>query len=147
MAEVHIERDFRVSPERLFQAITEEAEVVNWWGHDGMTLPDVRLDFSRTGPWHSEMIGADGARYRMSGEVTHVDPPRSVGFTWVWDLPEAMRAPMSLVTLTVEKTEIGARLTIAHVDLPDDERAARHETGWTAGPMTRLERYLNTLNS
>lgn len=142
MSEVQIVRDFDVSPERLFRAVTEQAEVLNWWGHDGMTFPDVALDFSRKGPWHSEMIGADGTRYRMSGQVTHVSPPRSVGFTWSWQYPEAMRAPESHVTFTVDGTGTGARLTIDHRDLPDDDRAARHETGWTTGPMVRLERHL-----
>lgn len=143
MAEVRITRDFQVSPERLFQAVTEQAEVINWWGHDGMTLPDVALDFSREGPWHSEMVGADGTRFRMSGQVTHVNPPRSVGFTWSWQLPEAMRAPESHVTFTIEPRAEGARLIIDHRDLPDDERGARHETGWTEGPVKRLVRYLS----
>lgn len=146
MADVQITREFNVSPERLFAAITRKAEVIEWWGHDGMSFPDHALDFSRTGPWHSEMLGEDGTRYRMSGQVTHVDAPNSVGFTWVWELPEAMRAPESHVTFTVQETAMGARLTIDHRDVPDDERGARHETGWTAGPMLRLERYLSALS-
>ncbi|WP_420557268.1 SRPBCC family protein [Roseovarius sp.] len=144
MGEVRITRDFPVTPERLFRAVTQRAEVLEWWGHDGMTLPDTALDFTREGPWHSEMRDADGNRYRMSGQVTHVDPPHSVGFTWTWHLPEGMRAPESHVTFTVTPAAGGARLTIDHRDLPDDDRAARHETGWTSGPMVRLARHLQT---
>ena len=142
MAEVQIVRDFAVTAERLFRAVTEAAQVISWWGHDGMTIHDHTLDFSREGPWHSDMLGSDGTRYRMSGHVTHVNPPRSVGFTWSWQYPEAMRAPESHVTFTIDATETGSRLTIDHRNLPDDERGARHETGWTTGPMVRLARLL-----
>lgn len=144
MGEVCITRDFDVAPERLFRAITQRSEVLEWWGHDGMTLPDTALDFSREGPWHCEMLSPEGTRFRMQGHVTRVDPPRSVAFTWTWHLPEAMRAPESHVTFTVTPAGAGARLTIDHRDLPDDDRAARQETGWTSGPVARLVRYLDT---
>lgn len=142
MADIQIVREFKVSPERLFRAVTEQAEILNWWGHDGWTIPAQNLDFSRVGPWHSEMFGQDGTRYKLSGQVTHVTPPRSVGFTWGWHDDEDRRGQESHVTFTVETTQDGARLILDHRDLPDDDVAGRHETGWTKGPMLRLERYL-----
>ena len=142
MADIRITREFRVSPERLFRAVTEQAEILNWWGHDGMTIPVRQLDFTRTGPWHSEMIGQDGTRYKLSGQVTHVTPPRSVAFTWGWHDAEDQRGAESHVTFTVEEMEGGARLIVDHRHLPDDDVAGRHETGWTSGPLKRLERYL-----
>lgn len=141
MADVQIVRDFQVSPERLFRAITEQAEILNWWGHDGWIIPDRHLDFTRTGPWHSEMFGQDGTRYKLSGQVTHVSPPRSVGFTWGWHDPEDARGAESHVTFTVSRTEDGARLIVDHRDLASKEIAERHHAGW-AGPMGRLERYI-----
>lgn len=146
MADVRIVRVFRVTPERLFEAITSKAEVIQWWGHDGMTFPDHQLDFSRTGPWHSEMLGQDGTRFRMEGQVTLVEAPHTVGFTWSWRYPQSMRAPESHVTFTVVPVADGAQLTVDHRGVPDDERGAQHETGWTMGPITRLERYVETLN-
>ncbi len=147
MADVQIVRVFKTTPERLFAAITEKAEVIQWWGHDGMTLPEHQLDFSQTGPWHSEMLSEEGNVFRMEGQVTHVDAPHSVGFTWSWRQPEAMRAPESHVTFTVRPVSDGAELTIDHRGVPDDERGANHERGWTIGPMVRLERYVASLNA
>ncbi|WP_299847164.1 SRPBCC domain-containing protein [uncultured Roseovarius sp.] len=142
MADIQITREFQVSPERLFRAVTEQAEILNWWGHDGMTIPARTLDFTRLGPWFSEMIGKDGTRYKLSGQVTHVTPPSSVGFTWGWHDAEDQRGAESHVTFTVEATEQGARLIVDHRELPGDDVAGRHETGWTSGPLPRLERYL-----
>ena len=54
----------------------------NGGGPRGMHVPEHNLDFSRTGPWYSVMQNAEGQTYKVSGHVTHVDPPNSVGFTW-----------------------------------------------------------------
>ena len=143
MTDVRIVREFRVPPERLFDVVTRQSHVLCWWGHDGMILPDCLLDFSRIGPWHCEMVDRSGQHYRMEGQVTHVTAPLSVGFSWNWRLPEAMRAPESHVTFTIAATATGSRLTIDHRGVPDDERGTRHETGWTEGPMLRLARYLD----
>ena len=142
MNDIQITRDFAVSPARLFEAITTKAEVIQWWGHDGMTVPDHALDFTQTGPWHAVMIGAEGGRFHMSGQITHVRAPASVGFTWGWHDDDGVRGAESHVTLTVTACAKGARLTIDHVDLPSPEVAARHEAGW-GGPMARLDRLLS----
>jgi len=146
MADVRIVRDFKVSAERLFRAVTEQAEILNWWGHDGMTFPSYALDLTREGPWHSEMVGGQGARCKLSGQVTHVNPPRSVGFTWAWHDETDRRGPESHVTFSIEETGDGAaRLTVDHRDLQDSDVAARHEAGWTSGPIPRLERHIATI--
>lgn len=146
MADVHIEREFNTTAKRLFEVITTQSDVLNWWGHDGMTLPDYQLDFSRKGPWFSHLVGGDGTVFKMSGQVTRVDPPHSVSFTWGWHDDVDVRGAESHVTFTIDALEDDrARLTIDHRDLPSGEIASRHETGWTHGPMTRLERYITAL--
>ena len=142
MADIRIMREFRVSAERLFKAVTEQSEILNWWGHEGWTIPAKKLDFTRVGPWFSEMIGEDGTRYKLSGQVTHVTPPTSVGFTWGWHDAEDRRGPESHVTFKVEATNEGARLVIDHRDLATQEIAERHQAGW-AGPLNRLDRFLD----
>ncbi len=141
MADIQIIREFQVSPERLFQAVTERSELLNWWGHEGWTMPAESLTLSQIGPWFAEMFSQDGTRYKLSGQVTHVTAPVSVGFTWGWHDPEDQRGSESHVTFTVEPTEKGARLIVDHRELPSPEIAERHSAGW-AGPLNRLERYL-----
>ncbi|MGJ8626797.1 MAG: SRPBCC family protein [Sulfitobacter sp.] len=142
MPDIRLERSFNVSPERLFEALSSRAALVQWWGHDGMTLPDENLDFSQVGPWHSEMLSDEGNRFKMSGQVTRVDPPKTIGFTWGWHDPDDQRGPESHVTFSVVETATGSKLIIDHRELLSDEVAARHSTGWN-GPLTRLERFLN----
>ena len=130
MSDVRLQRDFTVTPERLFRAITERADLVAWWGPESMRVVDSALDFSTPGPWFAVLTGEDGGHFKMSGQVTHVDAPRSVGLTWGWHDEDDRRGPESFVTLSVVETAAGARLIVDHRELPDDEIGAQHERGW-----------------
>ena len=132
MADIQLQRLFKVSAERLFEVVTSRRYLLDWIGHDGMTKPEDALDFSREGPWFVVMQDGEGARYKISGHVTHVDAPKSVGFTWGWHDPDDQRGPESHVTFTVHAVPQGAQLTIDHCNLDDSAQSQRHLAGWTA---------------
>ncbi|WP_170383830.1 SRPBCC family protein [Ruegeria atlantica] len=138
MADLKLEREFPTAPENLFAWISDGAKLLQWWGPEGMHVPEHDLDFSRLGPWYSVMQNAEGQQYKVSGQVTHVDPPNSVGFTWGWHDDQDQRGAESHVTLTVEAAGEGARLILDHRDLGDDEIAANHNQGWTSS-LRKLE--------
>ncbi|WP_171132101.1 MULTISPECIES: SRPBCC domain-containing protein [unclassified Ruegeria] len=138
MADLKLERDFPVSPETLFAWVTDGAKLLRWWGPEGMHVPEHDLDFSRLGPWYSVMQNSEGQRYKVSGQVTHIDPPNSVGFTWAWHDDQDQRGPESHVTFSVQATNEGARLVLDHRELADAEAAANHTKGWTSS-LRKLE--------
>ncbi|MGR3617747.1 MAG: SRPBCC family protein [Paracoccaceae bacterium] len=78
------------------------------------------------------MRNGDGQEFKVSGHVTHTDPPNSVGFTWAWHGDEDARGHESHVTLAVVANGTGSRLILDHRGLDDSEQAARHEGGWTS---------------
>ncbi len=143
MSDIRLEREFKVSPARLFYVLTSDAQVLQWWGHDGWVMQDAQLDFTRTGPWYSVMLGEDGTLFKMSGVVTKVQPVETIGFTWAWHDGDDVRGHESHVTFTIQETSTGSKLVIDHRDLPTDENAASHARGW-ASPLGRLERLLQT---
>ncbi len=143
MATLTLERDFDADPETVFAYVSKTEHLLKWWGPEGMTLPEHQLDFTSKGPWVSVMQNADGQRYKVSGQVTHVDPPRSVGFTWAWHDESDTRGVESHVTIKlVPAANGGTRFQLSHVDLPSDEVAANHEQGWTSS-LRKLERLAN----
>ncbi|MEX0340526.1 MAG: SRPBCC domain-containing protein, partial [Arenibacterium sp.] len=83
-------RDYNVSVARLWAAVTEPREIVQWFGPEGVELEDCSMDFSKLGAWTCTMRGLEsGQRFKVSGVVTSVTPPMSgqsgaVGFTWGW---------------------------------------------------------------
>ena len=141
MTDLRLERDFNVSPERLFIAVSSQPELLQWWGPEGMHVPDGQLDFTRTGPWYSVMQNNDGHQYKVSGQVTHVDEPKSIGFTWAWHNDEDQRGAESHVTFTITPGPSGARLTLDHQQLDDSEQSASHESGWISS-LRKLARQL-----
>ena len=132
MADLKLEREFPTSPENLFAWISDGAKLLQWWGPEGMHVPEHDLDFSRLGPWYSVMMNEEGQRYKVSGQVTHVDPPNSVGFTWAWHDDADARGAESHVTFHVSAQGKGARLTLRHVNLADEDSASNHNQGWSS---------------
>ena len=132
MTDLRLEREFRVSPERLFAAVSTQSDLLQWWGPEGGHVPQGDLDFTRTGAWYSVMQNDEGQQFKVSGQVTHVEPPTSVGFTWAWHDDQGQRGAESHVTFTVLPAGTGARLIIDHRDLGDGEQSANHAKGWTS---------------
>ena len=144
MADLQITREFKTTPERLFEAVTQQSDVLNWWGYDGMELPSRALDFSRKGPWHSVMVAADGTRYSMSGQVTKVTPPYTVSFTWAWHDDADKRGDDSHVMISLSDNGDGTTaFTLHHMQLATEELAANHNQGWTSS-VAKLEALANS---
>lgn len=140
MAELTLERRLNAPIARVFTFISEAGELAKWWGPEGMTLPDASLDFTKPGPWHSVMKNAEGQLFKVSGQVTHVRPPNSVGFTWAWHHEADKRGPESHVTLSLAENDDGSTtLTLHHAQLATEEAAANHNAGWTSS-LKKLER-------
>ncbi|MFD0982353.1 SRPBCC family protein [Tropicimonas aquimaris] len=139
LEDVRLERIFPVSVETLYRYVSSPEGLARWWGPEGMKVPEHALDFTRKGPWFSVMENGEGQRFKVSGHVTHVDPPKSVGFTWAWHDDQGRRGAESHVTLTVTETDRGAHLVIDHRGLPGAEAAENHTRGWTSS-LVKLER-------
>lgn len=142
MSDLVIERRFDADVETVFAFLTRRENIAKWWGPEGMTCPVLEMDLTATGAWMSVMSNAEGARYKVSGTVEAVEPPRRVVFTWGWHDETDRRGPESRVTFEVTPVaEGGAVFTLTHADLPDDESAANHEQGWTSS-LRKIERLL-----
>jgi uncharacterized protein YndB with AHSA1/START domain len=139
MAELQIDRILNASIERVFEFVTEAEHLVKWWGPEGMSLPDQSLDFTKPGPWHSVMANADGQKFTVSGQVTSVDRPNSVGFTWAWHDDQGKRGNESYVMITLSaKADGTTTFSLSHQQLPDDAAAQNHNQGWTSS-LRKLE--------
>lgn len=143
MTDLTLTRRFKAPPEKVFAYLTKTEELLKWWGPETMTVPEHKLAFDKTGPWMSVMMNPDGQRFKVSGQVTKVEPPHLVGFTWAWHDEEDRRGVESHVTIRlVPATNGGTEFQLQHVNLPSDDVAANHEQGWTSA-LRKLERMAN----
>ncbi len=68
-------------PARVFQAISDPAQLPKWWGQTGMYhVTKSTMDVRPGGKWRSDGVGADGKTFYVEGEYLEVDPP-SYSFT------------------------------------------------------------------
>ncbi len=140
MTTLVLERVLAAPIATVFDFVTQERNLFEWWGPEGMTVPQGDLDFSRPGPWYSVMQNADGAKFKVSGQVTSVSPHDRVAFTWAWHDDQDQRGAESQVTIELTDTGQGStRLVLTHSGLADDESAQNHEMGWTSS-LRKLER-------
>jgi uncharacterized protein YndB with AHSA1/START domain len=77
-------------PARVFEAITDPNQTVQWWGQQGVhRITESKADIRPGGKWSSVGVMADGSSFTVSGEYLEVDPPRLLVHTWVpsWTSP------------------------------------------------------------
>lgn len=147
--EVEFIRDYKVSVERLWAAVTDPNEVVQWFGPEGIEMLSCDMNLAQRGPWHCKMKGLESGRtFHVSGVVTHTRPPErgadaSTGFTWAWhDEDSGERGVESHVIFEVSAHDGGARLRLVHRNLPDIEQAQGHTKGWLS-TLGKLETHIS----
>ena len=132
MTEVlRLERLYKVPVDRVFEIVTQPEQLARWWGPEGIVRCFGALDFTATGPWDSTMINAEGARFKVSGQVTTVRKPNLVAFTWGWHDETDRRGAESHVTIELTEEDGGTRFVLTHRGL-SGEQAERHAEGWTS---------------
>lgn len=141
-------RDYNVSLDRLWTAVTTPDEIVKWFGPEGVRIENCDMDFTRTGPWFCIMVGRESGKiFKNTGVVTHSRPPKggsegSVGFTWAWHDEDDVRGPESHVMFEVSTHDDRARFRLIHRDLANSEASQSHSVGWLS-VLGRLDAYLD----
>jgi len=130
-------------PERVFQAITDPAQMPQWWGQrDLYRITEWKNDLRVGGKWSSVGVkGADGSSFRVEGEYLEVDPPRRLVHTWTssylgdfktvvyWDLePHSVHG---LHPSGPRKAGTGTLVRLRHEGFAGHpQQAAGHGDGW-----------------
>ena len=146
-ADLSFQRDYAVSLDRLWRAVTEPVQLIQWFGPEGLYIEAAEMDFTRKSPWMCRMRGKEsGNVFKVSGQVTAVRPPKdgkgAVSFTWAWHDADDRRGGESHVTFEVEETATGARLTLIHVALDSVDAAQGHTRGWLS-TFAKLDYFLD----
>jgi len=124
--EIHI----AAPPERVFQAITDPRQLMQWWGQQEMYRhTDWKGDVRPGGQWRSDGVSErDGSPYHVSGEYLEVDPPRLVSYTWVASWSGPLK---TVVRWELEAASGGTLVRIRHTGFADAPAAVQgHYEGW-----------------
>jgi len=140
-----LERTYPATPQAVFNAWTQAQALERWFAPtDEMSTRVLELDLREGGQYRIQMIEADGAVNTVTGTFEAVDPPKQLVFSWGWE-PGPGETPLdysrSRVIVDIEPVTDGARLTLTHVRLPNEEMRNEHEGGWN-GCLDRLTHHL-----
>jgi uncharacterized protein YndB with AHSA1/START domain len=133
-----ISRVIAASPEKLYDAWTNPEVMLKWWGPEGVTVPEHRLDIRVGGGWKTTMLQPTGNRVVCSGVYRLLDRPRRVAMTWAWTQPDGQRGHETVVDVSFEKVERGTRMTLVQKTFANAEQEALHNQGWTSS-LDKLE--------
>jgi uncharacterized protein YndB with AHSA1/START domain len=135
---VTIVRHIKASPAKVWAAITQPEQMMQWWGPDAGPTLRAEVDVRPGGRFSVVFRLLNGTEHNPTGIYQEVIPEKKLAFTW--DL-QGVVEPESLVTFLLEPIEGGTRLTLTHAHLPDEDARTSHEQGWT-GLLDKLPNFL-----
>jgi uncharacterized protein (TIGR03086 family) len=108
-----------VSPEDAFALLTEPERLRRW------QTVSARVDLQAGGEYRWTVVPGHVA----AGTFREVEPGRRLVFGWGWEGNPDLLPDTSTVTVTVEPTDGGTRVTLEHDGLTE-EQAISHAEGW-----------------
>ena len=135
---VAIVRRIKASPARIWAAITQPDQMIQWWGPDAGPTLRAEADVRPGGRFSVVFRLLNGEEHNPTGIYQQVIPEQKLSFTW--DLPGAQE-PESLVTFLLKPIDGGTELTLLHEHLPDEAERDSHEQGWN-GLLDKLPLFL-----
>jgi uncharacterized protein YndB with AHSA1/START domain len=124
----------------VYGALTDKAQLAEWWGPQGFTVPGVEFDPRVGASYRIAMQPPDGDLFHLSGEFREVDPPARLAYTFRWDPPDPDDRE-TVVALSLEERNEGTQVHLTQGEFATEARLTLHEEGWTES-LGRLEQVL-----
>ena len=115
--------------ERVFAVMTDPTYLAQWWGPEGFTTPDVKLDLRVGGSYRLTMQPPDGEAFHLSGQYLEIDPPSTLLYTFNWEEPTADDRE-TVVRVILDPDGAGTRISVAQASFATEERLSLHKSGW-----------------
>lgn len=126
--EVTAEIEIAASLERVFRALTDPAQVVQWWGQKGIyRCTNFEAHLRVGGKWRSSGIDARGQNFEVSGTYLEIEPPRLLVTTWVATWTGNVQ---TTVHWELQPIGEGTLVRIRHSGLAAHPQLAQSYRGW-----------------
>lgn len=139
------EIEIAAPPARIFQALTDRAQALQWGSASGYKTTLWEMDARPGGKWHwvSREIKGSGAGedFDHHGEILEFDPPRLLYYSWFanWHENPSHR---TVVRWELTPTKIGTHLKVTHSGLAQLPAACQaYSQGWP-GLLQSMKNFL-----
>ncbi|HET9029539.1 MAG TPA: SRPBCC domain-containing protein [Candidatus Aquilonibacter sp.] len=139
MTDTTIEKEITIDApvERVFAALTDPAQLAQWWDNDAHKVQSFEADVRVGGAWH--MISSVPEDHRVHGVYRVIEPPTALEFTWIHNRFGEPKETVVRFDLTERSGKTHLRLT--HSGFPNQEMYEDHNEGWTI-VLGWLDRYV-----
>lgn len=133
-------------PERVFQALIDPKQVMQWWTSDACQIDSFSMEARAGGRWQYDTkqstMNVNGvSKFHCEGEVLECDPPRTLAYTWVanWHDDKKRR---TVVRWELWPVGNGTKVKITHSGLAQENTARRdYSSGWP-GVVETLKKFV-----
>jgi uncharacterized protein YndB with AHSA1/START domain len=140
---LEIKRFIKASPERVYAAWTEPAQLRQWFGPEQVKTDDLIVDPRVGGTFRWDLTNSDGEKMTMQGEFRELQPNRKVVFTWQWQDDEDWQNHVSIVKVELSERSGGTELRLTHEQLPNEQSRDGHTRGWNSA-LDKLEKFASS---
>lgn len=126
------EIEIAAPPERVFQALIQRDQALQWGAGETFEVTEWEMDVRRGGKWRfvSRERASGGEAYVHHGEIIEIDPPRLLEYSWFasWHPDPKHR---TVVRWELAPTKTGTHLKVTHSALAPLAGAAQgYGQGW-----------------
>ena len=139
---LEIRRFINASPDRVYAAWTDPAQLKEWWGPESVRTRKFEADARVGGKYRWDLLNQEGEEMSVFGEYRELIPGKKIVFTWKWDDDENWKRQNSIVTVELSDRDGGTELILRHEKLPSEESRDRHNEGWNS-VLDRLEKFFS----
>ena len=139
---LEIKRFIKASPDRIYAAWTDPAQLEEWFGPENVKTRDLVADVRVGGQFRWDCTDPEGNEMTITGEYRELEPGRKIVFTWQHEGNEDWKNNSSIVTAEFFEREGGTEIHLTHERLPTEASRDDHEQGWNS-VLDRLEKFLN----
>ena len=140
------EVDINAPADRVFQALTDPKQLMQWWNSDECTTEFFEMDARRGGRWRfgtrNSKLNVNGvSQFSCQGEVLEYAPPRLLAYTWIanWHDDKTRR---TVVRWELTPSKDGTHVKVTHSGLAHEAVARKDYSGGWPGVVEMLKKFV-----
>ena len=142
VSEVHIS----APPERIFEALIDPRQVLQWWTNDQCQIESFALEARQGGRWHYQSrqseLNVNGVnKFQCEGEVLEYDPPHVLAYTWMANWHDRPAQP-TVVRWELAASAGGTLLRVTHSGLAELPAARKDYSGGWPGVLQQVKQFV-----
>jgi uncharacterized protein YndB with AHSA1/START domain len=141
VSEIHI----AAPPERVFKALVDPQQVMQWWTSEVCPIESFAMDTKVGGRWRYDtkqttlnILGV--TKFHCDGELLEYDPPRALAYTWIanWHDDKTRR---TVVRWELTPKSGGTQVKVTHSGLASLPIARKDYSGGWVGVLDMLKKH------